>query len=142
MTVRKYTERGQILVSYLDYAELQRQLTAYEATVTNLTAQVQGLAAENSVLKGLITYDCLVYDRVDERYRGAVYCIPKTPHTDAALAVICNEARAECLSGFVAFIKQRAKEFPQSVVADCLDVLINNVGQYAYSQQLRKDQGK
>jgi hypothetical protein len=62
----------------------------------------------------------------------------ETPATDAALAEIRNVARSECLSEFVAFIKQRAKEFPQSVVADCLDVLINNVGQYVYSQQLRE----
>ncbi|NWC63695.1 hypothetical protein [Cedecea sp. P7760] len=35
----------------MQIAELQRQLTAYEATVTNLTAQVQGLAAENADLR-------------------------------------------------------------------------------------------
>lgn len=98
-----------------------------EATVTNLEAQVQGLAVENADLKHPGTY--LPSKR-------------ETPATDAALAGIRNEARAECLSGFVAFIKQRAKEFPQSVVADCLDVLINNVGQYTYSQKLRKEQGK
>ncbi|NIG81808.1 hypothetical protein F3J34_50810, partial [Klebsiella sp. Ap-873] len=38
------------MVRFEDYVELQRQLTAYEATVTNLTAQVQGLAAENAYL--------------------------------------------------------------------------------------------
>ncbi|WP_312740506.1 hypothetical protein [Cedecea neteri] len=38
------------LVLAADYAELQRQLTAQEATVTNLTAQVQGLAVENAYL--------------------------------------------------------------------------------------------
>ncbi|MRT55468.1 hypothetical protein GJV11_05000 [Enterobacteriaceae bacterium RIT693] len=66
----------------------------------------------------------------------------ETPATDAALAEMRNEARAEGLDGFIAFIKQRAREFPQSVLADYLDVITNNAEQYAYSQQLRKEQGK
>lgn len=93
MTVKRYefelyhNNGGEMLVcpdggyvDYEDYAELQRQLTAYEATVTNLSAQVQGLAAENADLKHPGTY--LPSKR-------------ETPITDAALEAIRNEARAE-----------------------------------------------
>jgi hypothetical protein len=39
------------MVPYIRYEELQHQLTAYEATVTNLAAQVQGLGAESAGVK-------------------------------------------------------------------------------------------
>ncbi|VEB97385.1 Uncharacterised protein [Cedecea lapagei] len=54
MTVKIYTKDSvspmQCYVALSDYEEPQRKLAAYEDTVTDLAAQVQGLAAENAYL--------------------------------------------------------------------------------------------
>lgn len=66
--------------------------------------------------------------------------VPDLPpaYSDDELA----EIRAQGIDGFIAFLNQRAKEFPKSVVAESLDVIIVNAEQYAYSQQLRKEAGQ
>ncbi|WP_336984733.1 hypothetical protein, partial [Cedecea sp. VD21] len=85
-------------------SELQRQLTAYEATVTNLEAQVQGLAAENGNIK--VMNDCLSEELRGYESDGAfdgpkmhlLWWKVETPHTDAALA----EIRAQGVDAFAA----------------------------------------
>ena len=90
----------------MQIAELQRQLTAREATVTNLTAQVQGLAAENGRLKSKgreiikeAAYVYSHYNRMVDHLDGETIdgqtlhelqeVIEKeTPNTDAELAEI------------------------------------------------------
>ncbi|WNJ77804.1 ead/Ea22-like family protein [Cedecea neteri] len=117
MTVKRYEamhrdvwddESGKF-VRYEDYAELQRQLTAYESTVTNLTEKVQGLVVENARIKSAIPnlkdvdYGNDSMDDVslaeDVGFNDAVTLMnrwmPETPSTDAALAEIRNETRAE-----------------------------------------------
>lgn len=142
MTVKRYDRGGYpsesgIMVPYIRYEELQRQLTAYEATVTNLEAQVRGLSAENAVLKGFITDDCWVYDKVDERYRGAVYCTPKTPATDAALA----EMRAQGVEMLAESIAEmHEKTVPDSQLEKSLCFAAEAC--VAFADKLRKEQGK
>lgn len=86
--------------------ELQRQLTACEATVTNLQAQVQGLAAENSRLNDVAKGGAFVMQKALMKYEFGIGMTEQAEHfirdareefkaTDAALAEIRNEARAE-----------------------------------------------
>lgn len=102
--------------------ELQRQLTAYEAAVTNLTAQVQGLAAENADLKHPGTY--LPSKR-------------ETPITDAVLAEIRTQ-------GVDAFAADLGKAYQQlragSPQAKALKAVVFRAA--SFSEQLRKEQDK
>ncbi|WP_336707611.1 MULTISPECIES: hypothetical protein [unclassified Cedecea] len=98
-----------------DYTELQRQLTAYEATVTNLTAQVQGLAAENADLKHPGTY--LPSKR-------------ETPITDAVLAEILAQ-------GVDLAIEHLTKKFEGTGGVGVPVMALEHL-----ASELRKEQGK
>lgn len=138
---------------YEDYAEIQRQLTAYEATVANLTAQVQGLAAENGRLGSAA--ECLLHeasdvyraynktqlpdgDLVDGQSLQEVYeAINSTPITDAALA----EIRAQGVEMFVSSLQKHVDE--GDFVGDEIAVITGAIdagGEFA--DKLRKEQGK
>ncbi len=143
MTVKRYTwcgihgmdvsETGNY-VKHEDYAELQRQLTAYEATVTNLTAQVQGLAAENLTLvkANKVALNILNDEEtmVTSLWASSVQNVSvETPATDAALAEIRAqgvEMFAELISGTSGML------YADSVKSTLAD----------YAQELRKEQGK
>lgn len=115
---------AQYLLRKLNAAtELQRQLTAYEATVTNLTAQMHGLAAENAALKHALEwlYETVSSDIVsipDEKYSAvtnAAQALSEAPNTDAALAEMRNDARASVIpEGFVLV--------PQQIFLDASDI--------------------
>lgn len=70
---------------------------------------------------------------VDEAIKGI-----ETTTTDAYQA----EAGRQAVNSFITFLQKRAEEFPRSVVADSLDVIIVNAEQYSYSQQLCKESGQ
>lgn len=127
---------AQYLLRKLNAAtELQRQLTACEATVTNLEAQVQGLAAESAKLKKFCKNASFDADYEAELamerggFTDALNDI-KTPHTDAALA----EIRAQ---GVDMAIEHLTKKFEGTggvgVPVMALEYL---------ASELRKEQGK
>ncbi|UCQ53315.1 hypothetical protein DCF75_11195 [Edwardsiella tarda] len=118
------------LIVEANSAELRAFAESVEQYIDRLIAaleaaekRIAGLATENADLKHPGTY---LPSKIS------------APMTDAFI----NEMRAQGMNGFIEFLKQRAREFPQSVVANSLDVITNNAEQYAYSQQLRKESGK
>lgn len=211
MTVKRYefelyhNNGGEMLVcpdggyvDYEDYAELQRQLTAYEATVTNLTSQVQGLAAESAQLKEIfdsvnslenepeyneVGMGCGLEDRgITDRYEAMrhgwdcamerIYgeVIPCAEEfgfksTDAALAEIRNESRAEGINfaagrlaaafnhGFIdkplaevfdvtRMILTAKEDIANEPAADGLSGEYAETALKEWAEQLRKEQGK
>lgn len=171
MTVKRYEamhrdvwddESGKF-VRYEDYAELQRQLTAYEATVTNLKAQAQGLAAENELVKQRMNQliqiisnadnnYCMCGDEMkshahggcghptgmfDYHYNQWLESSKETPITDAALA----EMRAQGVEMFVAALQKHIDE--GDFVGDEIAVIAGAIDAGGdFSEQLRKEQGK
>lgn len=173
---------AQYLLRKLNAAtELQRQLTACEATVTNLTAQVQGLAAESAALKatnddrrmfimngvqlGYIKVPTVETDPALETIRIAVSPQEQTPATDAALAEIRNEARAEGINfaagrlaaafnnGFIdkpltevfdvtRMILTAKEDIANEPAADGLSGEYAKTSLKQWEEQLRKEQGK
>ncbi|MBU4682534.1 hypothetical protein KC222_10960 [Cedecea davisae] len=139
---------AQLGVTTLALREKSHELTAYEATVTNLTAQVQGLAAENAALRewspsphstamfeAIEKAEQLMDDGMPELAMIEAFEILKlkrTPRTDAALAEIRNEARAEgadlCVKALVTSGDDTFEDAP------------NICAMVAF--QLRKEQGK
>lgn len=155
MTVKRYEMNHKGLpeddangsfVLWEDYAELQRQLTAYEATVTNLPAQVQGLAAENAALKewspsphstsmfeAIEKAEQLMDDGMPELAMIEAFEILKlkrTPRTDAALA----EIRAQ---GVDMAIEHLTKKFEGTGGVGVPVMALENL-----ASELRKEQGK
>lgn len=144
-------------VLWQDHAELQRQLTASEATVTNLTARVQGLAAENELVKQRMSQliqiisnadnnYCMCGDEMkihahggcghptgmfDYHYNQWLESSKETPITDAALA----EIRAQGVDGAIQTIITHMNHQHGAVKA-ALDIL------KTYADTLRKEQGK
>lgn len=68
-----------------DYAELERKLRAYEATVANLEHKVSSLAAENAVLREACGGDGRYVDCPGCSHSQYIEA-PETPATDAAIA--------------------------------------------------------
>ncbi|KMK13562.1 hypothetical protein ABW09_23480 [Pluralibacter gergoviae] len=64
-----------------DYAELERQIRAYEATVSNLEMKLEALAAENVGLNNFIAASCFVYAG-ELGYWPAIDHSPETPATN------------------------------------------------------------
>lgn len=108
-----------------------------EATVTNLTAQVQGLAAENGSIKAM--NDCLSEElrgyESDGAFEGPkmhlLWWKMETPNTDAALA----EIRAQGVDGAIETIITHMNH-QHVAVKEALHIL------KVYAEQLRKEQGK
>ncbi|VEC00265.1 Uncharacterised protein [Cedecea lapagei] len=190
MTVKRYDAKdinGGLCISedatgryaaYEDYAELQRKLTAYEATVTNLTAQVQGLAVENSRLNDVAKGGAFVMQKALMKYEFGIGMTEQAEHfirdareefkaTDAALAEIRNEARAEGInfaaSRLAAAFNNGFIDKPLPEVFDVTRMILDTKsdlanapvpapdglsGEYAetalkeWAEQLRKEQGK
>ncbi|WP_395490865.1 hypothetical protein ACG1VR_10410 [Cedecea davisae] len=104
---------AQLDVTTLALREKGHEVTAYEATVTNLEAQVQGLAAEmekyrnahpqpfgREMMKALDAYEAHQDDVPETGMLNAFFILRDsirvdTETTDAALAQIRNDARAE-----------------------------------------------
>lgn len=139
----------------VERADLHREVTAYEATVTNLEAQVQGLAAEGAALKNALEwlYETVSSDSVsipDEKYSAvtnAAQALSEAPSTDAALAEIRNEALAEGVAPLVKALTVIANSEEidgDTVVCDFSTLVSVAAGALRdhYAQQLRKEQGK
>ncbi|HDS1237627.1 TPA: hypothetical protein QEG37_002007 [Pluralibacter gergoviae] len=77
-----------------DYAELERKLRAYEATVANLEHKVSSLAAENAVLREACGGDGRYVDCPGCSHSQYIEA-PETPATDAAIAEMRASARIE-----------------------------------------------
>lgn len=152
-------------VAYEDYAELHRQLTAYEATVTNLTAQVQGLAAEmekyrnahpqpfgREMMKALDEYEKHQDDVPETGMLNAFFILRDsirvgTKATDTALEEIRNEARAEGVDPLVKVLTVIANSEEidgDTVVCDFSTLVSVAAGALRdhYAQELRKEQRK
>lgn len=155
MTVKIYTIASEVLSTELskeellskvvllsDYEELQRKVEAMAVETQIIREQSEDVYAAGYNQGHLNTVDGIAYTPPvkDEFYERALQVMAEaeTPATDAALAEKSNEA----VNGFITFLKQRAREFPQSVVAESLDVIIVNAEQYSHSQQLRKESGQ
>lgn len=134
-------------VRYEDYAEIQRQLTASEATVTNLTAQVQGLAAENDLILGLAPrYELLPEKHPDwdrayrigwNAHQGALEAMRdkmEAPITEAALA----EIRAQGVDAFASDLGNAYQQLRAgSPQAKALKAVVFRAA--SFSEQLRKE---
>lgn len=113
--------------------ELQRQLTAYEATVTNLEAEAKTLKAGVKHLgekaQGLAVEAGLMRQLLPD--------YASCPNTDAALAEICAQ-------GVDAFAADLGNAYQQlragSPQAEALKAVVFRAA--SFSEQLRKEQGK
>lgn len=113
-----------------------------EATVTNLTAQVQGLAAENAELKKFCknaSFDADYEAELAMEHGGFTDALNdiKTPDTDAALA----EIRAQGVDAFAADLGNAYQQLRSgSPQAKALKGVVFRAAHF--SEQLRKEQGK
>lgn len=130
---------GDMLVNETNAQYLHRKLSGHEATVANLTAQVQGLAAEGAALLKFVSQSCYSYDGdgsdVCDSYISAEESpwFPKTPATDAVLAEIHNDARAEGVSEALKIMGG----FTSDECGDSVYIAVQNL-----ASELRKEQGQ
>ncbi|QCT21810.1 hypothetical protein FEM41_20205 [Jejubacter calystegiae] len=103
-------------------SEHAQALTAYEATVQNLNAKVEALAAENSAQKdvfgpgeAVVNFLAVAlrhtnYDNIDLSDVSLAFkmSLPETPDTDAVIADIEARGYANAMSDIIDFIDRRA----------------------------------
>lgn len=133
---------AQLDVTTLALREKSYEVTAYEATVTNLTAQVQWLAADNADLM-TAAKQVIKMNRQHARDKHGNPDIAESwacvkvlrrarakANTDAALAEIRNEARADVVNAFEQHILAVGLSDDDVVsVRECKDALLHVIEQ-------------